>query len=390
MRRRFTQSLPLLGTLCLLIIGGAVLFKLTPASAIIAISAEAETLPADAEETEAGITEDTEEGAIETTEVFEPTVKTTRLDAESPEALNTVKGIYVTADDDILLSDHYLNDVFVAGNNITVTGTIDGDLFAAGANIVINGDVAGSVRVTGGNVKVGKQVGRNVVVFAEQFELGGAGSIGEDLIIGTGTTTIAGLVAGNVMGSADELIMTGTVVGEVDVEETADEPTAEKADTAFITAFQVFKLIVFWIGYLILGVVILKLLPTFSKTTLQQMRTQPGRSFGYGVLLVCAGPVVLLILMVTLIGLPLALAGGLVLFLTMLLAKIYFGAAVGQLLLPKSKSLIWPFILGFSIVYMIYKLLALVGFPWMLFGVAMMALGMTWAAGSVVMYCKKS
>ncbi len=126
MPKRFTQSLPLLGTLCLLIIGSAVLFKLTPAGAIIAITAEAETLPEDAADIEpgsadnteeisegaaTGITEDTE-GITETTATFEltNTMTVSATDRVKDQVISKVETVQ--------------NDSFLQTNGLVILGAL--------------------------------------------------------------------------------------------------------------------------------------------------------------------------------------------------------------------------------------------------------------------------
>lgn len=111
MRQRFTQSLPLLGTLCLLIIGSAVLFKLTPAGATIAITAEAETLPVDASETEVGIAEDTEE----TSEDVEAAGTTNTVTVSEPDK---VKSQVISKIETVQ------NDSFLQTNGLVILGAL--------------------------------------------------------------------------------------------------------------------------------------------------------------------------------------------------------------------------------------------------------------------------
>lgn len=385
MRQRFSQSLPLIGTLCLLIIGSAVLFTFTPADAIMDAQAIAEP-PADVDE--AGITEDAEVDAenAETDEVIpEPTqyelisdvADATATDSE----LGVVEGIYAAANDTVVLDQHYLNDVFVAGNNIVLNGTIDGDLFAAGSYVVVNGDVRGSVRAAASVIRIEGQVGRNVMVYGDTIEISDTAQVFQDLVFGGRSVVLDGTVVGNVTGSSDTFDQTGTVYGEIeveDIEETKPEPKP------VVTPYKILKLFICWLGLLALGLVVLHLFPKASRGIVERMRKGAGSSIGYGVLIIIFGPVALLILSVTLIGLPLAMVAGLLWIVLLVIAKLYVGTALGKLLLPKSATLVWPFVLGFSIVYVVTQVIGWFGWVGGLIGGVIMLGGIIWASGAIV------
>ena len=276
MRQRFTQTLPLIGTLCLLIIGSAVLFKFTPADAIMDAQAIGEPPVTTAEVAE--------EEAFDEVVPLEFT-EYELVDLVKAQESKQVDRIYFEANDVVTLDKYYTNDVYVAGNDIAVTGTVAGDLFAAGSNITVTGDVMGSVRVAGNEVIINSQVGRNVMVFAESVD-------------------IAGTVFGDVTGSVENVQITGTVYGEVEIEDSADREEIEPKPKPFATPFKVLKLFIALLGWLALGLVVINLFPKCSKTIVEQMRKKPGRSFGFGALVVLIGPIALLVLTITLIGIP--------------------------------------------------------------------------------------
>ena len=114
MQKRFTQSLPLLGTLCLLIIGSAVLFKLTPAGAIIAITAEAETLPVDASETEVGIAESATPEASQNSNTEEVGTTNTITVPEPDRVKNQV----------VSKTETVQNDSFLQTNGLVILGAL--------------------------------------------------------------------------------------------------------------------------------------------------------------------------------------------------------------------------------------------------------------------------
>ena len=78
--------------------------------------------------------------------------------------------------------DVVTEDLYAAGNRITIEGRIEGDLIAAAfEEVVISGEVTGDVTVVAGRVTITGTVGGSVRVAAGRVEVGG--SIAEDLAV---------------------------------------------------------------------------------------------------------------------------------------------------------------------------------------------------------------
>lgn len=455
MKTKFTQSLPLLGTFLALIIGGAVLFKFTPADAVLDAS-ETDVPPTDgaasvtsevsAEATDAELLADnvnsdpsilqntTDPDTAESTDdvtndevyeetdprvIMEPTMYETNTSAEV--SAKTVHGIYAEANQTVTLGDHYLNDVYVAGNTITVTGTIEGDLFAAGETIVIDGTVMGSVRAAGSSVKVNGAVGRNVMLAAGDIHITERSHVGADVVAYGSDVQILAMVMGNVTGAGEEIFIDSIVEGEInlagvselifgpdayvmgDVNYTSSKPAQLAEDTTLlgsvnyteqvveekherkmlIGVFEVVVTILGWLGYLILGIVIIKCCATLSNNVVARMRAKGGASFGYGVLLVIIAPIALIVIAATVIGLPLAAAGLMVYVLALMAAKVFVGLALGKMMFKNSKGLVGPFILGFSLFYLVTQAIGWLGFAGMLVSCIISGLCIVWALGAL-------
>ena len=82
------------------------------------------------------------------------------------------------------------------------------------------------------------------------------------------------------------------------------------------------------------------------------------------------------------------MVAGLLWIVLLVIAKLYFGTALGQLLLPKSPTLVWPFVLGFSLVYLVTKVIGWFGWVGGLLGGVIMLIGVIWAAGSIIQQCR--
>lgn len=91
------------------------------------------------------------------------------------------------------------DNLFTAGNTVTIDGTVDGDLFAAGREVTINGTVTG-----------------NVFAAASRITLGADGTVNGDLFAGAGEIVVAGRLDGDLRGGGSVLRITdGAIGGEV-------------------------------------------------------------------------------------------------------------------------------------------------------------------------------
>ncbi|MGQ9491292.1 MAG: hypothetical protein ACUVS6_11445 [Anaerolineae bacterium] len=136
-----------------------------------------------------------------------------------------------SSDSVVIGQDEVINDdLFVAGETVTVDGTVNGDLFAAGRTVVINGKVAGNVLAAGSIVAVNGEVGYDVFAAGAAVTLGpgarvghnaytaGAGvesqagsQIGGSLFIGAGQGLVSGQVARDLLAGVGRLRLEGTV-----------------------------------------------------------------------------------------------------------------------------------------------------------------------------------
>ncbi len=120
------------------------------------------------------------------------------------------------------------DDLFVAGSNVTVAGTVTGDLLAAGQavritgpvggsvmaagqDVRVTGDVRGSVRAAGQTVTLAGEVGRNAAAAGQTLLLAETARIRRDLHAAANLLDLEGAVGRN----AALVASTGTVRGQV-------------------------------------------------------------------------------------------------------------------------------------------------------------------------------
>lgn len=131
--------------------------------------------------------------------------------------------------------DVVTEDLYAAGNRITIEGRIEGDLIAAAfeevlisgevtgdvtvvaGRVTITGTIGGSVRVAAGLVQVGGSIADDVAVASWETVVDPTGTIGRDLINWGRSGEVAGRVNRDVTGRFSRLVLDGEVDGSVDI-----------------------------------------------------------------------------------------------------------------------------------------------------------------------------
>ncbi len=263
--------------------------------------------------------------------------------------------------DTVSVDDAVGGDLFAAGGAVDVDAPVGGDALVAGGKLRLGGEVGGSVYAAGGQVNVNGRVGRNLRVAGGRVELGPKADVAGNLSMAGGRLQLHGAVRGHVQAAGGRVLINGSVGG--DVVATSGEvvlgPQAHIAgklryrsgealqqDPAAQVSGGIELLMpgwggasnapargIGWLGWLwtagliVLAALWLALAPQASARSSQALRERPAASVALGfVWLVCV-PVLSLLLLLTIIGSPLALFA-LALYLAVL-PLAYVAAAAG-------------------------------------------------------------
>ena len=260
-------------------------------------------------------------------------------------------------------------DVTIAAGEATIGGTIAGSVQLATGQADITGTIDGSLRVLSGTVRISGRIGGDVVMAGGQLDLPSSGQIGGDLIIAGGTVDIRGRVVGDVSGYAMQASLGGTVQGSVDV----DTSNLDILNTARITGPVTYtsrqdadintnaqlaqgvqrEEINPWGGdgnnplsrasgsllrtlwALVAGTLLVLAAPRLANQLGSNGRRLL-RSLAFGVLTVIAVPILAIVLMVTVIGLPAGIVLLAVFFVALYLTQVIVGMTIGRFILPTS------------------------------------------------------
>ena len=312
-----------------------------------------------------------------------------------------IEGNFIKAGNIIDIEGAVNGAVIVAGNSITIAGPVAGDVIAAGNIIRINGPVSGSVRLAGSSVEINNEVKHNVWVAAGTLSLSADSRVGWDVFGGAGSIEIQGPVRGNVWAGPGSLALNNqvgknvtaaldregqiilssqaSIAGDL-VYKAANQDqlvindgaeikgqtnhqllTPDKVHQGFGAAWLFFKVIAFF-SLLIVGVLLISLAPKWLLQVEAAMIKRPGASLGWGLVGFFLVPILCLFLLLTIIGIPLALMMVPVYLILIYLSKVVAGFVLGLWLLNKltankyTGSLIWPLVLGLLVLLVVASL----------------------------------
>jgi cytoskeletal protein CcmA (bactofilin family) len=229
----------------------------------------------------------------------------------------------------------------------------DEQVVLTGGLVVPEGETVGTVVVFNGPVVIEGTVTDAVVVFNGRTEI--SGTVEEDVVVFNGRVFIrsGAEVGGNVASRETPEIEEGATV-RGNVESIANRVDWENLGFAGRVAW--------WIGYtvstLILGLLLLLFAPRLDVAIADVVRSRMGAAFGLGAAAFFLVPIVAVILLVTIVGIPLGLFVLLALALLYTVGYVAGAHALGRLLVKMPRSRFLAFLAGLGIL----RLLALVPF----------------------------
>jgi len=243
---------------------------------------------------------------------------------------------------------------------VVVAGTVDGDLSATAGSVLVtdSGRVTGDLDATAGSVLLEGRVEGDVTASAAAIELREGSAVGGRLDANVADARLAGSVGGDAAVDAATLAVAPTATFDGSLTYRSDD--AAVADGAAISGevtrdddLDVAAPDTFgggsgpdlptlppWVGAvysglssLLLGAILLFAMPNLAGRVAAVGTAQPLRSGGIGLLTLVGTPVALLILFVTIVGIPLSFVGFLVFGAVVLAATVYGAFVAGTWLL---------------------------------------------------------
>jgi len=260
-------------------------------------------------------------------------------------------------------------DVLVAGRQVDIQQPVSGDIIAAGwrvslaaragddvriaaGEVVLNAPVNGDLTVAGGDVQLGPQasIGGRSWITGRRVRIEGV--IDRELRIAGETVTLAGEIRQpvSVMAETLEILPGARVLQSLTYQGPQDVRIAAGAvvngpiifdrirpgEARRARSFPALSGVLFAAHLFVAGLVLTWLLPRFEGATLAKLRAQPARSLLAGFVLLLVTPVVAVLLIITVLGLPVGLVlgalYGMALLVGLVVSAMFMGRAEARLL----------------------------------------------------------
>jgi len=294
-------------------------------------------------------------------------------------------------------------NLYAAGSSLVIDGKVTGDIICAGQSININGKIGGNLRLVGNTINFNGQVERNgiiigatgitsasstigwdLLILGNIFELNG--KVGRDLYGGAGKVNLGGQVGKNInldfgAQNKDEKPFTITSTAKIngqlkyksDKDATIDAGAVITGETIHnfptaVTKKSNLANLGWWWGKLIslfsalvVGLVLISFWREQVIKITDLISAKAGASLGWGILALLLTPIIAIILLITIIGIPLALILMALWLIAMYVSKILVGILIGRTLLSKywlkqKDSLILAMIVGIVVAYLIFAI----------------------------------
>lgn len=292
---------------------------------------------------------------------------------------------------------------FAFGQNITINGDINGDLITAGQTLTINGTVTGNIYGAGQSLTIRGQGMRDVFLGAQDINFFKESTIGRDLFFGGQTFIFEGAVARDLRGGGMDVDLNGQVGRNIEIEAEsirlmdnaeiggdllyASSKEASISPMAKITgrtdweyrepqapeqmrphrltrASTYWGMLISMAGALIIWLAVKLWRPEYWSKAAGHIEETPLKTLGVGALALIVVPILIVLVMLTVIGIPLGVITGLIYGVSLYLSRIVVAVFIGTWL---SKRLgwaeihkgLWLFLLGLLI------LMALMQIPYL-------------------------
>ncbi|MDB5161449.1 MAG: hypothetical protein JWO96_829 [Candidatus Saccharibacteria bacterium] len=301
-------------------------------------------------------------------------------------------------------------DLFCGAQTVDISGTVKGDVICGAQTITISGTVEGSVRLGAQTVNLNGDIARSASVAAQTVNIDSKsrigmdasfaasslninGTVGRDLAIAASNVNISGQVARDITGTADRITLArGAKVGggieytsknKIAIDNGATVGGAVSQHQPKEKAHPALSSLLFGLGVaivlLITALIVTTLLPQLVHLVAVQGIRRPWRALLTGLVASILIPILAVLLMVTIVGLPL----GILLLISWLLIGLTSGLFTAYYIGLR----IWPalrnpllIVLAGGVILLILYLIPFVGFfvmllaYWMGAGMVLLAL----------------
>jgi cytoskeletal protein CcmA (bactofilin family) len=262
-------------------------------------------------------------------------------------------GANVTVAADEILAD----DLTVAGANLNISGDLKKGLNAFGANVEIPGKVDGELNAFGANIVLSGEFGDTVNAAAANLKLDGTFEKQLDVRAARITITPTAVIKGDLNYAAAILDRQAgsQVFGQVTQQQEKTRHHEREKKRIIGKQVALAAKVIMWFLSLAALVIVGLLLNTFfpgqTENTVAVISESPWKNLGVGFIFLAAVPVAVIIVCITIVGIPAGIIAGFIYGLLLYISRIYIGVWIGRKILgffKKSQvtTFFWPFVLG--------------------------------------------
>jgi cytoskeletal protein CcmA (bactofilin family) len=233
-------------------------------------------------------------------------------------------------------------DFYAVGGQVAVDHPVQGEVFAAGGRVSVSAPVEDDLHVMGGDVTLAGAVGGEATIAAGTISIVKAARVDGRVVLAGGNVEIAGTLERGGRIFADRLVISGHVGGGLRIVASRIEitssariegpidftsrrapvvapgaqvqgpvtamPSRAPQKTAEMRRTGEWAVPLFYAGLWAAGILLLLAFPRFTVAAQDRVRASPLQSLALGAALVFALPVVAVLLIVTVVGIPVAFA----------------------------------------------------------------------------------
>jgi len=235
-----------------------------------------------------------------------------------------VEGDAFIAGGQVLLQTPVAGDAVLSGGSVSISAPVGDDLYASGASVSLESTVTGNARLAGNDVEIGRtsHVIGNATVAGRSVRV--LGKVGQQLAVFGDKVYIDGTVGGNITVASRSLEVgpNARITGKLTYRgpsEVVVNPAAvisggmNHPDFDLDTNFMPFPRVAGWIvaiaftfGLLFLGMIGIIFAPVATSKVSMLVRSRQFASFGIGLAMILCVPLLAALLMITVVGIPLA------------------------------------------------------------------------------------
>lgn len=269
-------------------------------------------------------------------------------------------------------------DLIMGANTAQINGKVGGDLWVGAGTVTVNNRVVGDVRIGAGEVIINTTVDDDVIVGAGNLTIGEKALIRGDLVVGSGNVIVNGKIYGNVRVAGGAVTLKAVINGNVEVrtdnhitilpgtkiggelsywspteniefikyaKTVTYHPITKRSSLPMLGAFM-WMVPAITIGFLLwklicvllLGAVLIWLMPKLLPRVVVLIKKDYWKAFWQGLVVAILVPMVIVVLAMTLIGLPISILLGLVYLLAFFFVYLSAAMLIGSWLVKKSEK----------------------------------------------------